>query len=156
MKCSQIRKKLSAYLDDEVSERDKKVMSEHLKHCLECQKELSVLSNVVDSISALQGMKVPPFFMTHLRQRMREEAEPIPFLQKMRRFTMSAATAIAVVVSLLIGNQIGRTLYHSVAGTTVQQISETTDVLGIGTFEEFPDGSLSDFYNELVAGGNNG
>jgi anti-sigma factor RsiW len=156
MKCSQVRRKLSAYLDGEVSERDKKEIDGHLQQCKGCQEELAALSGVSDSLGIMAGMEPPSYFMTRVRQCIREEVKPRPFLGKVRSIVFSAATAFAVVVSLLIGNQVGRILYQSVAATGESQTAETTDVFGLGTLDEFPDGSLSDIYNELVAGGNSG
>lgn len=156
MRCPQVKRNLSAYVDGEVSDSDKKFISEHLKHCPECHKEMTALTNVVAAMNILQGAEVPLFFMTRLKQRLQEEAGPLPVLVKIRKFMLSAASVLAMVVSLLIGNQIGRILYYSIAETSVEQSSGTTDILGLGTFEEFPNGSLSDMYNELLAGGNNG
>jgi hypothetical protein len=80
----------------------------------------------------------------------------VPFFQRIRGLAVTAATAVAVVASLFIGNQAGKTLYRSIAQTPEPVIAETNNIFGVSAFEEFPDGSLSDIYNELVAGGNNG
>jgi len=156
MKCSRIKKKLSAYLDGEMSERERQIISQHLQQCEECNKELAALSAVRDAINTIDGMEVPPYFVTRLRQHIREQARPAPFFQRIRGLAVTAATAGAVVASLFIGNQAGKTLYQSIAQTTEPVIAETNNVFGMSAFEEFPDGSLSDIYNELVAGGNNG
>jgi anti-sigma factor RsiW len=156
MKCSRIKKKLSVYLDGEMPEQERIVISEHLQRCEECKAELAGLMKVADSLNILDGVDVPPYFMTRLRQYIKEEAKPVSFLQRIRGVAISAATALAVIVSLFIGNQAGRTLYQSIAQTPEPAMAETNDVFGLSTFEEFPDGSLSDIYNELVTGGNNG
>ena len=156
MKCSEVKRKLSAYLDGEMSERDKKDIAEHVQQCKGCKEELAALSKVMDALGVLEGMEPPPYFITRVRQCVREEGKSAPFLEKIRSVAISFATAAAVVVSVLIGNQFGRTLYQSVAPTVASQTAETNDMFGLGTLEEFPDGSLSDIYNELVAGGNSG
>ena len=144
MKCSRIKKKLSAYLDGEMPEQERIVISEHLQRCEECKAELAGLMKVADSLNILDGVDVPPYFMTRLRQYIKEEAKPVSFLQRIRGVAISAATALAVIVSLFIGNQAGRTLYQSIAQTPEPAMAETNDVFGLSTFEEFPDGSLSD------------
>ncbi len=156
MKCSHVKRKLSAYLDGELSIAEKKEIESHLQQCSGCQEELTALSSVTDALSILEGMEPPPYFMDRVRQGIRDEARSIPFLERIRSIAISIATATAVVVSLLIGNQFGRTLYRSVAATAVSEAAEESDVFGLGTLEEFPDGSLSDIYNELIAGGNSG
>ena len=156
MKCAMIKKKLSAYLDGEISEEERTAIMEHLEQCEECRGELTSLSKVVDILSGIEGIEVSPYFMTRLRQQIREQAKPEPFLQRIRSMVLSAATAVAVAVSLFAGSQMGRTIYQSIAQTPELKGAATSDVFGLGAFEEFPDGSLSDIYNELVTGGNSG
>jgi anti-sigma factor RsiW len=156
MKCYKIKKRLSAYFDGEIAEEEKKIISEHLAGCEKCQEELAVFSKVRDSLRVLRGMDVPPYFMTRLRQQIREETQPLPFFERIRSVVISAATAAAVVVSLLIGNQAGRILYQSIATSANSQTTETANIFGSNAFEEFPDGSLSDIYNDLITGGNSG
>jgi anti-sigma factor RsiW len=160
MKCSQIKKKLSAYLDGEISDNEKRMITEHLKACAICQEELVILSRIKESLNVVDGMKVPSYFMTRLRQRIKDEkletVDQIPFLERIRRLAAPAATAAGVVVSLFVGSHMGRTLYQEIADGSQQSGTETTDVLGLGSFEAFPEGSLSEIYDELVTGGNNG
>jgi anti-sigma factor RsiW len=156
MKCTMNKRKLSAYLDGEMSEKEKKAMGEHLEHCEECRKELAAISSVVDALNGVEGMDVPPYFMTRLRQEIREQARPEPFFQRIRRMALSAGAIVAVAVSLFAGSQMGRTIYQSITQDSELNSSLKSDVFGMGTFEEFPGGSLSDIYNELVTGGNNG
>lgn len=156
MKCSRIKKKLSAYLDGEMPKQERIVISEHLQQCEEYRAELAALSAVRDALNTIEGMEVPPYFMTRLRQHVREQTKPVPFLRRIRGLAVAAATAFALVASLFIGNQAGKTLYQSIVQTPEPVISESNNVFGLSAFEEFPDGSLSDIYNELVTGGNSG
>ena len=95
-----------------------------------------------------------------LFKRMKDEKSwaerPVSILEKIRRVAVYGAAFSGVVLSLFAGSQMGRTLYQELA-TDEQPVSfESTDILGLGSFEEFPTGSLSDVYNELITGGNNG
>lgn len=156
MKCSRIMKKLSAYLDGEMPEQERIAISEHLQQCAECRAELAALSAVRDALNSIEGMEVSPYFMNRLRQRIKEQRESVPFLQRIKGLAFTTVTAFALVASLFIGNQAGKTLYQSIIQTSEPAVAETNDAFGLGAFEEFPDGSLSDLYNELVTGGNNG
>ena len=113
-----------------------------------------------ETFSVLDGMEVPPFFITRLRQRIKDEkslaTRPMPILEKIRRVAFSAVAFAGVVVSLFVGSQMGRTLYQELANDTQLVSVENVNILGFGSFEEFPEGSLSDVYNELITGGNNG
>ncbi|UCF71684.1 MAG: zf-HC2 domain-containing protein [candidate division WOR-3 bacterium] len=155
MKCHWVQKKISAYLDSELPEEEMKCVWEHLEHCGECKAELAALYGVVDILRTLEGMDVPPYFIVRLKGQIRDSVRPLPLLQRIRGIVVSTATAVAVVASLFMGNQIGRALFRSIAQTGESTVSETSSVLGLDTFEEFPDNSLSDIYDELVSGGNN-
>lgn len=160
MKCSQIKKRLSAYLDGEIEDNEKETIARHLKTCVSCQEELTRLREVKETLSVLPGMEVPPYFMTRLRQRIRDEESlaerPLPIIERIRRIVVYAAALAGVVVSVFAGNQMGRTLYQKLVVDTQPVSIESANILGFGSFEEFPTGSLSDMYSELVTGGNNG
>lgn len=156
MKCSRIKQRLSAYLDKEMSEQERLTISEHLKECEECRAEFAVLSSISDALKAIEGFEVPPYFTTRLRQAVREMEWRSPLLQRMRGVAISTATALAVVFSLFIGNQAGKMIYQLIARNSESATTETNNGFGLGAFEEFPDGSLSDIYNELITGGDNG
>jgi len=156
MKCYEVKRKLSAYLDGEVSSAEKREIAEHLETCSVCQDQLSVLSKIIDALGVLEGMQPPPYFISRVRQCVRDERESIPFLERIRGVAISFATAAAVVTAVLIGSQFGRTLYQSMAPTAISETAEMNEMFGFETLQEFPDGSLSDIYNELISGGNNG
>jgi len=156
MKCSRIRKKISSYSDGEMPECEMHLISEHLQQCKECRAELAALSAVHDALNAIEGMEVPPFFMTRLRQSIREESRPASIRQRIRGLVFTAATAFALVASLFLGNQAGKNLYRSITQSPTPAVVETNNVFSLDSFEEFPDGSLSDIYDELVAGGYSG
>ncbi len=156
MKCSRIERKLSAYLDGEMPEQKRAVISEHLKQCEGCRAKLSGFRAIADALDTIEDMEAPPYFTTRLRQRLTEQKRTLPLLQRIRSLAVTAATTVAVVGSLFIGNQAGRILYQSITLIREPVMSETSEVFGLGAFEEFPDGSLSDIYNELITGGNNG
>ncbi len=156
MKCSKIKRRISAYIDGEVPEHERNLISEHLQQCEECAVELAALSAATDALNEIKGIEVPPFFMTRLRQNIREQTETVSIRQKIKRLVFSAVTAFAVIASVLVGNQAGKILYSSIARTHEPAVAETGDVFGLGAFEEFPDGSLSDIYYELITGGDNG
>lgn len=156
MECYQVKRKLSAYLDGEMSSAENKEIAEHLQTCRICQEELAVLSKIIDALDVLEGMEPPPYFMTRVRQCVRDERKSIPLLERIRGIAISFVTAVAVVAAVLVGNQFGKTLYQFVAPAGVSETAASGEIFGFETLQEFPDGSLSDIYNELVAGGSDG
>jgi anti-sigma factor RsiW len=160
MKCSQIKKKLSAYFDDEIEDNEREIIASHLENCAVCQEEMAALVKVKKTLSVLPGMEVPLYFMTRLKQRIKDEEtlaeKPMSILEKIKRVAVYGAAFTGVVVSLFAGNQMGRTLYQQIMTDTQPVSFESDNILGFGSFEEFPAGSLSDVYGDLIIGGNNG
>ena len=46
MRCKRIRKKLAAYLDGELDERQKALVKRHLLECAKCRKEADLLGRI--------------------------------------------------------------------------------------------------------------
>jgi anti-sigma factor RsiW len=156
MKCSVMQKRISAYLDGEIPEEERKTISEHLERCEDCRTEFAGLSRLMDALNTYEGIEVPSYFVVRLKAHVREHARQVTLPLRIRSMVFSAATALAVVASLFAGSHMGRSLYQALAQTAEPTLAETSSVLGLDAFEEFPDNSLSDIYNELISGGNNG
>lgn len=63
MICAEARDQLSAYLDDVLLERDRRVLVEHMSGCAHCQRELERLRQAVDLLRALDRPHAPPGFV---------------------------------------------------------------------------------------------
>jgi anti-sigma factor RsiW len=154
MKCSQVQRKLSAYLDGEVADKERKVIEEHIKTCTHCSEELASLTELGTTLEGLEGIQVPAYFRTHVTQRIKDQISlQIPVIEKIRRMVFPIAATAAFVISLLFGNYIGRSLYRDVAEITPKESSEIAGVFGLNSLSEFPGGSLSDVYYNYVPGG---
>lgn len=57
MKCNKAKRKLSAYLDNELKEKERYLISEHLKICENCKKELAVFSQQDNFIAELETIE---------------------------------------------------------------------------------------------------
>ena len=154
MKCSQVQKKLSAYLDSEISVKEKELIEEHMRNCPECCEEIAFLTELGSTLNTVEEIEVPAYFRTRVKQRIKDQSSmPIPIAEKIRRVIFPLAATAALVTSLLLGNYIGRSLYQNITETTVQENSEIAGTLGFSSFNEFPEGSLSDVFYDYVPGG---
>ena len=154
MKCLQVQRKLSAYLDGEVADHEPKMIEEHIKTCTLCREELASLTELVTSLKSLEGIQVPAYFRTRIKQRIKDDISvQIPIFDKIRRMVFPLAATAALVISLLFGNYIGKSLYQNIAGITTEENSEIAGVFGFSSLSEFPEGSLSDVYYNYVPGG---
>jgi predicted anti-sigma-YlaC factor YlaD len=151
MKCSEIRIKLSAYLDGEVTDQEKKTLSDHLDNCLDCRNELQALHSVRDGLQVIDNMEVPLYFFTRLKQRIVDQEEHMPFIERIRQFALPGFAVVLTLLALVLGNTMARTIYKGVAEPELT--TETANVFGIEAFDDYPEGSVSSIYSELIAGG---
>lgn len=151
MKCSAIQKKLSAYLDGEVAAIEKRNIEAHLASCPACQNALRVLSRVNDDLKLVPDMEVPPYFYTRLRQRIKDQGSAVPLLERIRRFALPGLAVVLTLLALVLGNTMAKTIYQGIAEPTPG--TETANLFGIDAFDEYPEGSVSNVYSELVMEG---
>ena len=155
MKCSQVLNKLSAYLDGEISEKEKKLIEDHLNTCKKCSAELASFAELNNTLKIVKDIEIPAYFRTHVKQRIKDQTLiRVPFLEKIRRVVFPISVTAALVISLLFGNFIGRSLFQNVTEVSTQESSEIAGVFGFSSLSEFPEGSLSDVFYDYVPGGN--
>ena len=145
-------KKLSAYVDGELSREDAAAIREHLAHCAACREELSRLAFVSEALETLDGAEPDPYFAPRLKrlavaERGRGWA---------RRAFVPAAAAAAAALSLVLGGFLGRALYAEPNGASVAANGELVEYLGVAPVEDFPDGSLGETWGEVLVEGDNG
>ncbi|HEX7320054.1 MAG TPA: anti-sigma factor [bacterium] len=145
MKCSKIQKKLSNYLDNALPDNEKDVIADHLLTCATCQAEFSTLKKLHNTLGLLDDMPVPDEFSAKLIGK-------IKTLEKNREITMpfsvfgrtimAAACVAVILLSILFGNHIGRTLYKE---TTGKRLPHNTRVIEI--FETQASIELANYLN---------
>jgi anti-sigma factor RsiW len=154
MRCSRIHKRLSAFLDGELPEKERKSISEHLKTCEICQGELEGLSLVSDSLDILGAKTAPPFFGARVKRRVagleRRRSLPAPALERVRRATIPAAAVALLCLSILAGGGLGRGIYELREEKTSREELELVDFIGAGSFGGLSNGSLGTAYTDLV------
>jgi predicted anti-sigma-YlaC factor YlaD len=157
MKCSQIKRKLTAFLDGETSEEESQLISEHVKSCEHCRKELEELSQVSDVLNTMDEVRVSPFFITRLKQRIADQKSKrvvrMPFVEWIRRATLPTFATALVFLSFLVGSNLAKTMYQKQVESIAKSDTEIVDVLDFSTLDELPESSLGWAYNSLLIGG---
>ncbi|KPJ48508.1 hypothetical protein AMJ40_07340 [candidate division TA06 bacterium DG_26] len=153
--------RLSAFLDGEATEEERREIVEHLNVCLQCQSEAEELSEIGELFGCLPDVEVPPYFLARLKQRITEEnATSSSFwcLGRTRRFGLQrvmvpvCATAL-FLFSLFLGYRLGMTIYEGRREVTARADVHLSEDLGLTSFDDFPEGSLGDEYIRLLSGG---
>lgn len=74
MNCNDVRDNLSLYIDDELSEEEKKLIEEHLKRCPECSKELEEYKKLIQMLNDLPDEEPPVGYCKRLHQKLLNES----------------------------------------------------------------------------------
>ncbi len=103
----QARDLLSAYLDEEVTPAERRLVEQHLNECPDCRHQLERFESLVTLLSQTPVEPAPPNFVRGVARRIEEPGGS----RRLRwRPWMSAAASVA---ALFIGVAIGLKLFHS-------------------------------------------
>jgi len=75
MECSEVQKRLAAYLEKAVSSKQKALIEAHLKGCKRCKGALADLKKAVEYVQKLEEVEPPPWLVQKVMARVRSEAE---------------------------------------------------------------------------------
>jgi predicted anti-sigma-YlaC factor YlaD len=154
MKCEEIQKKLSAYQDNELGQKETELVRRHLSECRACAEELRALNSAWDFLQTAEVTEPAPYLWTRLSARIAAQGEQRGFISKLWKKLIAnpvpAFTAAALVLGLLFGNFVGRTLYPNGYHTNGET---TAEALAINSFDDMPSGSLSEAYYSLLSEG---
>jgi predicted anti-sigma-YlaC factor YlaD len=157
MKCSKVKRMLSAYLDGEVSEKEKELITEHTATCATCKTKLEELSATNRIIDTVEDVEATPYFFTRLmktiKDREKTQTVTIPFFERIRNIVVPVGAIAILLVSLITGQQIGKLLYQIDTARSEAQNVEIEYLLGVNSLDDIPEGIFSQTYNELLTGG---
>ena len=113
MRCSEVRKNLSAFLDGEMDEKEQLEIKAHLKDCSSCSRERELLRQSWEMLSEWKDIEPSSHFKTNFWRRVREQEsikrKPIFYPQLFPCLAALATAAILLVfVSLYLSPRPGR------------------------------------------------
>lgn len=117
MKCNKVKRKLSAYSDNELKEKEQRLISEHLKICENCKNEFVVLSRQDNFLSELEtiipSVDFKPDFWQKVRDAGRPVREPLGNLvaEKMRKWIPAPVFCAITICVFLIFSVVSPFLY---------------------------------------------
>lgn len=148
MKCRKIEKKLSAFLDNELKEKERRKIREHLKICPLCTQKLRELSLIQKFVKELEGIEPSLYLWDNLLKRISSTKS---LIRKRTFHILAPITAtIILIVGILTGIYLGKTLY-SESKSFVQE--ENVELLYLNTFNDLPPDSIGGIYTSLVSQG---
>lgn len=150
MKCRHVQRKLSAYFDGELSEKEASYVSKHLSECQVCQQEAASLSSVWERLGEIQEIEPAPYFWTRLNAKISEVGEQLPvwdvIFGGLNRYLVPATLIAASFLGIWIGSALHNVYY---SGTT-EAWEQVATSLHLDALEDFPDQSVGSAYMELA------
>jgi len=116
MKCTDVIKILSAYIDNELPSEEHKEIKEHLIQCVSCTTEYELLTKIGDSLLQWdETVTVSPAFTENLMQKIqKEKREFVPMLERIQRlFNLANAAPVFATLffGIFLGHYVGTVLY---------------------------------------------
>jgi hypothetical protein len=105
MECARTEDILSAYLDGDLPEEERKEVAEHLRKCPRCAEEERALGETLSLLRTLPGEKAPPGLLAGVRRRIGEEKAEEPLWKKLflpAHVKIPLEAAAVVLVFLLV------------------------------------------------------
>ena len=148
MKCSKIKRKLSAYSDGELDTTQKEIVEVHLQGCESCRQ---VLENLVTSWDLLDTLPTPepvPYFYTRIKNRM-ASGEKERKWRWVDRILIPASAVAVIIFGIVVGSIVGRNGSRLTGEITTED--EMVNSLYLDTFDDFPSASLGDVYFTIAS-----
>ena len=151
MKCEQVQRRLSAFLDGELSKKQASRISEHVSGCPHCQQEAESLSAAWEQLGEMQEVHPSPHFWIKLNARIAQVEQRRFSLDKVRRFLDRLLVPATVVAASVFGLWIGGALYDVQRTDEPEVWEQVTASLYLDALDDFPAGSIGSVYMELIS-----
>lgn len=152
MRCTAVRRRLSAYQDGELGQAQREAVREHLAHCAECRAAAADLRRAWELLGVGVGeeAETSPGFLAEVMGRI-DGAQPRPAWQAPRW-----AVAAAIVLCLTFGGVAG--YVHSRAPSSPAQVrlalaADLSRQMGLGAFAPSPADTLAGVHVEFTGNG---
>ncbi len=158
MKCSDVRKKLSAYQDGELNPEGKDRLAGHLRLCSLCREEFQALENTWRVLDGLSEIKAEADFAEGIVRKSKPAKEPAvpPPFRWIPRFIPAPIPALSLsAIGLLIGIYLGTSLMtgsisSSKPEPTIRSEQQFT-LASLTDFDPLPPGSLAADYVKMMS-----
>jgi anti-sigma factor RsiW len=138
MECERIRRKLSPFLDGELTDEESHFVAAHLENCSSCAQECEELERLGELLSNLEPAAAPAYLYRRVEEKAGRPVSESLWPRLVRRFVY-APVAAALLVGVLIGTHLGQNISEKL--TTGDEDAPVTTDLG-----DYPPVSLADVY----------
>jgi len=159
MRCSYFRKKLTAYLDDELSETARGEIDSHLNACTDCHSALARLKNLTPLLRQTPAPEIPQNLVERVISQAREHLD----IQSKNRLQASIssrlsagpvlsriAAAAVLVFGLTLGTYMGRNTWTGLSQPSIAHLTTTqaepAEIYRLDFLSHAPQGSLQEAF----------
>ena len=158
MRCHRIQKRLAAYQDGEVSEKERERITAHLEGCPACRSAYAELEQAWQSLETIPGIEASAGFERRLFERINAVPDPhtwwsFHWVPRVDRWRLAPAmAAILLLVGTVLGGYLGNALVSgfSSAPAQVQASWADADIVSFRVFSAAPPGTLGDGYLRMA------
>ena len=151
MKCSQIEKMISRYIDNELDSEEKESFALHVQDCSGCRKELEEVQAVHELFASAERFPAPHGFTTRIMANL-EAKEPSWLWQlfTLRPFALRAVEVAFALIIMIIGVFSGNLLVAD--RTSEKQVVQATvqESFSLDLFQAAPPDSVGGAYVRLM------
>jgi anti-sigma factor RsiW len=150
MTCKKIKRRLSAFIDDEIDIDERQLIAAHLKACPACeterQKLLSVHAHLADEIR----LHADPFLLTKVKTRVETNQSRLSHISALAQKAFVPATILAgLCIGVLLGLQIYNLMPAPAQSATSTQAIPRYSYIDPNIYEPIPSGSITATYMSL-------
>jgi|GEM_PF-629144 len=147
MNCKEVDKKISMFIDGELSKENTNLIKSHLDECSECSKKYMYVIDTLNLLKPTKNIEEKAFYYTRLKQRMEnKESQKISIFEQLfnKKLLQPALYLSSVIIAVFIGIQIGS--YSSNTNIYSELNIEEQDYIKVFSENKF----LNDFELESI------
>ncbi len=135
MKCAKMQEMLSNAIDNELPENERQIVADHLKVCSECREFYQELKSLDSELDGLEPVFAAENFSRRVIKRLNQQQKkltvPSSVFENLRNWVAYGAVAGVILLSLFIGNYIGKYLFRGFFGHRINNYYQDPRINGI-------------------------
>jgi len=151
VRCKKVRRKLGAYLDGELKQRQKELIKEHLKKCVDCRQELTLLAQLSKTLKGWKEMECSDNFEVKVWQSISLEKEKRFSFQDAFWWAEQIFLPVGIAIILIAGVVFLNDFLSEKSSPQTYDLEEEYFTLSaLDSFQDISPDSLSEVYIDLI------
>lgn len=152
MRCKEVKRRLYAYLDNELNESQRAKIQQHLRQCSNCAREAQLLTRTSRALKIWRDVEPSDNFSATFWRKVaaQETTQPLHpgFLTRLIHIPLAVAIAAVLIIGILLGGIVGSYLLPQNGAAQVKQ--EYIASFALDSFRSLPPDSIGGVYFTLA------